>query len=108
MLLEASGYHVTTAESGEDALELLRTEAAFDVVLLDYQMSGMTGPDVLERIRDDSSLCEMAVIMLTASVLHGEEAVIRGADLFVSKPVDIDLLLKLIEEHLPTESSLSS
>lgn len=106
ILLESAGYHVTTVESGEEALRLLYEGCEFEAMLLDYRMPGMTGLEVLDRIRGDVHLKSLPVIMLTASVLHGEEGLERGANTFVSKPVDIDRMLEVVKLQVSNRQAL--
>jgi adenylate cyclase len=87
-VLSAKGFKVTTAASGQEALDVLGKERP-DLVLLDILMPGMDGYDVCRRIREDPGTAFVPVIMITAS---GDEQKIRaiecGADDFVSKPFD--------------------
>ena len=99
LILEDSGYAVTTAQSGEQAIRLTR-ENGFDLVLTDYKMTGMDGLMLLgELVRDDPSII---VIMMTAhgSVESVKEALRGGAYDYLEKPVDRDRLLKVIESAL--------
>src|SRR5262245_22517013 len=63
--LEQEGYQVTLAEEGQQALEMLRSQA-FDVVLLDIIMPGLDGYQVLERIKADPELRDLPVIIISA------------------------------------------
>jgi CheY-like chemotaxis protein len=63
--LGSRGYSVTAANDGEEALRLLAGRA-FDVVLLDVMMPGITGIEVLRRIRATASESDLPVIMVTA------------------------------------------
>ena len=59
--LPRTGFAVTTAESGEAALELLR-EQDFDVVLLDLKMPGIGGMEALRRIRESGASAEVVIL----------------------------------------------
>jgi class 3 adenylate cyclase len=87
-VLSPKGFRVTTASSGEEALDVLSKEHP-DLVLLDIVMPGMDGYEVCRRIREDPGTAFLPVIMITAS---GEQEKIRaiesGADDFVNKPFD--------------------
>jgi two-component system, cell cycle response regulator len=87
--LSAEYFDVLTAHSGEEALELLRTERV-DVVLLDVMMPAMDGFEVCRRIKGSARTMHVPVIMVTAldqtsDKVQGLEA---GADDFLAKPVD--------------------
>jgi serine phosphatase RsbU (regulator of sigma subunit) len=85
--LEARGYHVTAASSGEEGVSRLR-EVHPDLVFLDVAMSGMTGIDVLDVIR--SQRLDVAVILTTAysSEQVAIAALRHGADDYLRKPFD--------------------
>ena len=85
--LEARGYHVTAASSGEEGVTKLR-ETHPDLVFLDVAMSGMTGIDVLDVIR--SQRLDVAVILTTAysSEQVAIAALRHGADDYLRKPFD--------------------
>ncbi len=84
-LLRAEGYSVTTATSGEDAIEKIKVEH-FDVVLTDLKMEKMDGIGVLEKTKELSS--DTAVIIMTAfaSVESAVEAMKKGAADYIVKP----------------------
>jgi adenylate cyclase len=91
--LEADGHAVRTAENGVEALALL-SESRDDVVLLDIVMPEMDGIAVLERIKADPNLRDIAVIMVSglddfANVVRCIEA---GAEDYLPKPFDATLL----------------
>ena len=85
--LAKTGYRVSTASSGQDALELARRERP-SLIVLDLMLPGMSGFDVLEQLRLDESTRDIAVIMLTAR--REEPDRIRGlslgADDYLTKP----------------------
>ena len=85
--LEARGYSVHSAESGEDGLAKLR-EVSPDLIFLDVAMSGMTGIDVLDFVR--SQRVDVAVILTTAysSEQVAIAALRHGADDYLRKPFD--------------------
>ncbi|MBI2355163.1 MAG: sigma-54-dependent Fis family transcriptional regulator [Deltaproteobacteria bacterium] len=99
--LKKQGFEVVTAGSGEDALRLAREEEP-DLVLLDIQLPGISGIEVLERLKDHDE--EVVVIMVTA---HGglETAVNAmriGAHDYISKPFNLDELSIIIKKALET------
>ena len=80
--LAMSGYDVLTTTSGEESLQLARTENP-DIILLDILMSPLTGFDVLVRLREFS---EVPVIVFTARSDIARLALEQGANGFISKP----------------------
>ncbi len=99
--LELHGHHVTNAENGRIALDLLCREP-FDLMLLDIEMPEMTGFEVLERLAADPELRDLAVIV--TSSLEGLAHIVRcielGADDYLNKPVNQVLLKARIDSSL--------
>lgn len=93
--LRAEGYTVSNAESGEKAVELYEKYGA-RLVLLDINLSGMDGFAVCERIRKSGNT---PIMMLTARVSKEDKlnGLILGADDYIEKPYDIDILLAKIK-----------
>ena len=88
---------VVTATSGRLALrELLKDD--FAVILLDVFMPEMDGYETMQRIRADADLANIPLISVTAKAMKGDrqKCLDAGASDYISKPVDIDLLLALL------------
>lgn len=84
----ASGRHtVLTAASGEEGLRKVREEEP-DLLILDVMLPGMTGLEVLRRIKADPATCETVVILLSALDEPGEMTygLQLGADWYLTKP----------------------
>lgn len=84
-------YHISMATSGEEALELLKTDT-FDSVLLDIMMPTMTGLQTLKIIRATPETADLPVILISAlsatdDIVNGLEA---GANDYIPKPIDVD------------------
>lgn len=107
--LETAGAIVSVANSGEEALELLRREH-FDCVLMDVQMPTMDGLEATRRIRVDPALAEMPVLALTANVYKEdrERCLAAGMNDFISKPIKAENFYLTIEKWLSSEASSSS
>jgi DNA-binding response OmpR family regulator len=99
--LGQEGYQVAVAEGGEQALMLIESQP-FDLVMLDYMMPGMNGLEVLKTVRETYSAETLPVIMVTAidDLDDEESALALGANDYVTKPIDFQLLFALIEKHL--------
>jgi len=99
--LKKQGYEVAQAASGEDALKQVREEHP-DIVLLDIQLPGINGLDVLEKIKEYDE--EIIVIMITALgiVETAVKAMRMGAHDYVSKPFNLDELAIVIKKALET------
>jgi CheY-like chemotaxis protein len=97
--IESDQYEVLEASDGDEAWAMIK-EHKPSVVLLDVQMPGRTGLEVLAMIRSDPELAPTRVIMLTAKALKAdvEVGMTAGADLYLTKPFSpLDLLTRVDE-----------
>lgn len=104
-LLTGAGYDCREAENAPDALKIVREQQPA-VLLLDYKMPHMDGDEALRRLRADPNpaIAQIPVIMLTG---HGESEVTclnAGADDFVVKPINAEVLQARIETQLRLHS----
>ena len=97
--LRRDGHEVATVASGEETLEVLKTQG-FDIILLDIQMDGMSGMEVLTHVKEEYP--DIDVIMITAfgSVPSAVQAMKSHAFDYLLKPFDPDELGVLIEKLL--------
>src|SRR6266550_6631052 len=107
-ILVQKGYDVSTASNGHDALDMLKA-AAFDLVILDVSMPGLTGYDVCRTIRQEPKMQDLPVIFLTAKgmlmdMTEGENA---GSDLYLIKPVLATKLLNMVGMFLSDDNPLA-
>jgi two-component system phosphate regulon response regulator PhoB len=86
-MLEAVGLHVECATSAEEALERIRARS-YDLVMLDWNLPGMTGIELCRLMRKDSALLALPVLFLSAHAAPQDvvEAFASGADDYVVKP----------------------
>src|SRR5512140_2745408 len=99
--LKKQGYEVVTAGNGEDALRIVREEQP-DLILLDIQLPGMSGLEVLEKVKEFDE--DIIVIMVTA---HGGletavNAMRLGAYDYLNKPFNLDEMAIVIRKSLET------
>ncbi|AKB77895.1 response regulator receiver [Methanosarcina horonobensis HB-1 = JCM 15518] len=89
-LLELNGIEVTQAVDGLEALDKIKN-SLFDLVLLDIQLPGMGGLDVLKHIKEDPASQYIGVVALTAQVLVGDKQRFIDAGFigYISKPIDV-------------------
>ena len=106
-LLASAGYECRECDDGTKALELIYANQP-SLLLLDFDMPGLDGADVLKRLRSDNNpaVAQIPAIMLTG---HGsEESEVRclqaGADDFVTKPINAAVLRARIETQLRLRS----
>ncbi|MGE5486267.1 MAG: sigma-54-dependent transcriptional regulator [bacterium] len=89
--LEQMGYSVTTAADGETALQLMDSDPPA-LVLTDLKMPGMSGMDLLERIRRDYPEIPVLIITAFGTIQSAVEAMRSGAYDYLTKPIDYDEL----------------
>jgi len=99
--LRKKGYKILCAPSGHDSLRTLSKEAV-DLVILDVMMPEMSGLEVVERIRKEPHWKTLPIIMATAKNESQDvvTALDLGADDYVAKPIDVDVLLARVRVHL--------
>ncbi len=87
-LLEAEGYEVETVGTGEAALAALEVAPDVDLVVLDLMLPGMSGYDVIERLRGGGELVDVPVLVLSAlsTVSARVRGLREGADDYMTKP----------------------
>ncbi|QCQ21522.1 response regulator [Desulfoglaeba alkanexedens] len=95
-LLGSRGYPVDSAGSGPEALEKIR-DRAFDVILLDVKMPGMSGIEALARIKKESPLSEVIILTGHASVDAAVEIMKLGGYEYLLKPCPMDELTARID-----------
>ncbi len=94
--LELEGYAVAVAPTGEAALDRLAHEPPPGVVLLDLKLPGMSGADLLARIRRDPRLAGVRVVMTTGAV--GVRSLTSAADAVLMKPFGVRELLSALRK----------
>ncbi|NYT72880.1 response regulator [Halomonas sp. QX-2] len=103
-LMEQAGFEVVTAEDGEQALARVH-DSQPDLLLLDISLPGISGFDVLERLRSEAATAQLPIIMLTA---HGrdverEKGMALGADDYITKPFSTQSLVEKVKALLIEE-----
>ena len=101
-VLEDARYDARGAANGRDAVARLREDPGrYRLVLLDVMMPFMSGWDVLLAIQSDPALTAIPIVMMTAGANVRQQALDLGAVGYVSKPIDFDYLLSIVEQHYP-------
>lgn len=99
LLLTSEGFTVRTATDAREALEALD---GFDpeVILMDVQLPDIDGLELTRRLKSDPRWSAVPVVALTAYAMKSDEerAMAAGCDLFLTKPVDPDVLLTAITQ----------
>jgi len=94
-VLDMAGYHSEIVYDGLEAMKQLSIEQP-DVVLLDLQLPGVSGVDILQKMRADERMKNIPVVVITAYAYYAKSLPIKP-DLFLLKPVDIHDLGNLLQ-----------
>ena len=97
-MVSSLGHNVAYKTSGESALEYLNSNP-IDLIFLDIMMPGISGFDVLDKIREDEKLTQLPVVMLTSKGNDNDviEGYSNGADYYIPKPAEKDQLAFAID-----------
>jgi len=99
-ILEKLGYEVETAETGEEVLAKLHQGRPLDLVILDYHLPGISGPEVIQRLK---TVCPGAEVLVASGFFSNrdrEQLTAGGATGFLCKPFRLAELRARIEEVL--------
>ena len=104
-LLKRNGIVPDLAESGKQCIEMAKKNF-YHIIFLDHMMPGMNGVDTFKFLKDNHIVDDKtAIIMLTAGAIAGmKEKYLRdGFDDYLSKPIEVDELEKILAAHLPKD-----
>jgi two-component system cell cycle response regulator DivK len=101
-LLTSVGYEVIEAVDGLEGVRAAETHHP-DLILMDIQLPGIDGYEATRRIKANSNLRHIPIIVVTSYALSGDDdkAFEAGCDAYVAKPFSPRELLKKIREYLP-------
>lgn len=101
-LLERQGAEVSTAESGPEGIEFLKKKPEIDLILMDIMMPGMDGYQATQEIRQMEKFGSLPIVALTAKAMpeEREKSIVSGCSDFVTKPVENERLLTVIQRWI--------
>ena len=101
-VLEEKEMKIIVAENGKEALDQVNEDDSIDIVLMDIMMPEMDGYEAMEHIRKTKNQNKLPIIALTAKAMKGDrqKCIEAGANDYLSKPVDIEKLLSLLQVWL--------
>lgn len=106
LLLTSTGYQIQSAASGEEALDLLQKNS-FDVILTDLFLPGISGIDILKKVKEDAPSSSVILITGKASAETAVEAMKSGAFDYLTKPLHFERLKVVIAKALEKTQLLS-
>ena len=100
-ILETRGYNILQTKEGLEAIDLAVVNLP-DLILMDIQLPHMSGLEVTRRLRSDERSRRIPIIAVTAFAMgwHEREALDRGCDAYISKPISIFGFLRTVESFL--------
>ncbi len=104
-VLDIAGYHTEIVLDGIEAMERISISLP-DIVLLDLQLPGMSGVEILKRMRENESMANIPVVVITA-YSHLPQNLTVEPDLLLRKPVDINQLSRLARKLKATQGGLN-
>ncbi|HET7437755.1 MAG TPA: response regulator [Thermoanaerobaculia bacterium] len=102
-LLREFGFEAMAANSGHAAVQTARSRTP-DLILLDKNMPGMTGEEVLRALHEHSDLREVPVLILSGEPVDPNELSRLGATGAVQKPFDVPALVETIRSHVSAKA----
>ena len=107
-LLLSRGYAVLEAVDGIAGFRMAQ-EHHPNLILLDIQLPGLNGLDLIQRLKEDAELQSIPVIAVTACAMKGdEEACLRGGfNAYISKPISVSHFLETVEGFLKLRDNVS-
>jgi two-component system chemotaxis response regulator CheY len=98
--LETLGFSVLTAADGQKALDVLRAESSFDLLLTDWHMPEMDGLALVKAVRGEARWNAVRIVMVTSESVLGaiEQAIAAGANDFLMKPFSREALAERVAE----------
>ena len=105
-ILKSEGYHVITAENGEEAIDIVK-QSLPDLIMLDVIMPGIDGFETCTRLRKFTDQQATPVVMMTGKndIQSIEKAFSAGANEFISKPINLQLLAHRIRFILKSKQN---
>jgi CheY-like chemotaxis protein len=103
-VLESAGYRVQTATNGFEAIERLRVDEAPCLILLDLMMPVMNGWEFRAEQTRDPKLAAIPLVVVTGAGQAAQKAASLGATGVLEKPVELDVLLSVVERYCATGS----
>jgi two-component system, cell cycle response regulator DivK len=104
-LLEASGFEVIWAQTGEGAIKLAQ-EAQPHLILMDLSLPGMDGIEATKALKANSQTSHIPIVAVTAHAMKGDEqkALAVGCEGYITKPIDTRMFPVLVLQHLQRTS----
>jgi DNA-binding response OmpR family regulator len=99
-VLKAGPYEMITCNDAESALVAIDRDGPFDIVICDYMLPGISGIDLIERLRAKETTCHVPVLMISGHTNYAMDGRAKdaGADLFLNKPFTVSQLRAAVNQ----------
>jgi len=106
-VLKSRGFQCLSATSAKEGLQLLQTQDDIGIALIDIMMPDMDGYEMIAEIRKKPVLKELPLIAVTAQAMLGdkEKCLEMGADNYIAKPINVNVLVNILDKHLKNGST---
>ncbi len=101
--LRREGYEVHTAKDAQIGLEKIKSDV-YDTIIVDYLMPGLTGLELLNRLREMGSDIPVIVVTAHGSIEHAVQAMKMGASNYLTKPLNYDELLTVVKKAVEEQN----
>lgn len=100
LTLKSRGYQIESCNMAQEAIDVLKKDNLFQVVLMDMMMPEMDGYQAIRILKEIPSVSHIPVIAVTAQAMpeDRQKCLDAGAQDYISKPIDVDQLIKAIEK----------
>jgi two-component system, cell cycle response regulator DivK len=100
-LLQTRGYRILEARDGAEGLKLARQQRP-DLIVMNIGLPGMSGLELMKRIKADEDLMSIPIVAVTAFAMKGDEEKIRGGgcEAYMTKPISIRNFIETVERFV--------
>lgn len=109
-VLRKGPYEIITCMDAESALAVLDTNGPFDMIICDFMLPGLSGLDLIERVRSNEAIRNIPILMVSGHTTYAMDVRARnaGANLFLNKPFTISQLRNAVTSLLHSETPAAS
>lgn len=101
LTLKAKGYQIESCTMAQEAIDILKKDNQFFIVLMDMMMPEMDGYEAVKIIRETPDISHIPIIAVTAQAMpeDRQKCIDAGAQDYVSKPINVDQLMAVIQKY---------
>ena len=102
LLILGAAYDLIEAANGAEAIDRAHASEPLDLIIIDLELPDVTGDKVIRQLKDDPSTRDIPVVVLSADALTAQrrELLAAGARDYLTKPVDVKELLRIVDDAI--------